>query len=100
MMPGDTLAGLLEEYAKAAEETAELIARLPDLDAAQRLPEAPWFPPGARWSARRVLLHVIAETAQHAGTPTSSGSPSTAPSRWAKGVCTIYAACAKSGRHR
>ncbi|WP_322752022.1 MULTISPECIES: DUF664 domain-containing protein, partial [unclassified Frankia] len=23
--------------------------------------------PGARWSARRVLLHVIAETAQHAG---------------------------------
>jgi len=26
-----------------------------------------WFEPGARWSARRVLLHVIAETAQHAG---------------------------------
>ena len=67
MEPGDTLAGLLEEYAKAADETAELVARLPDLDAAQPLPEAPWFPPGARWSARRVLLHVIAETAQHAG---------------------------------
>ena len=35
-----------------------------------RLPSsaaAPWFPPGARWSARRVLLHIIAETAQHAG---------------------------------
>jgi len=67
MVPGDTLAGLLEEYAKAAEETAGLMAGLPDLDAAQPLPEAPWFPPGARWSARRVLLHVIAETAQHAG---------------------------------
>jgi hypothetical protein len=67
MVPGDTLAGLLEEYAKAAAETAELVAVLPDLDAAQPLPEAPWFPPGARWSARRVLLHVIAETAQHAG---------------------------------
>jgi uncharacterized damage-inducible protein DinB len=67
MVPGDTLAGLLEEYAKAAEETTELMAVLPDLDAAQPLPEAPWFPPGARWSARRVLLHVIAETAQHAG---------------------------------
>jgi hypothetical protein len=26
----------------------------------------PWFEPGARWSARRVLLHVIAETALHA----------------------------------
>jgi uncharacterized damage-inducible protein DinB len=67
MEPGDTLAGLLAEYAKAAEETAELVTGLPDLDAAQPLPEAPWFPPGARWSARRVLLHVIAETAQHAG---------------------------------
>ena len=67
MVPGDTLTGLLEEYAKAAAETADLVAGLPDLDAAQPLPEAPWFPPGARWSARRVLLHVIAETAQHAG---------------------------------
>jgi uncharacterized damage-inducible protein DinB len=67
MVPGDTLAGLLEEYAEAAEETAALVAGLPGLDAAQPLPEAPWFPPGARWSARRVLLHVIAETAQHAG---------------------------------
>ncbi len=34
---------------------------------AARLPPAPWFEPGARWSARRVLLHMIAETAQHAG---------------------------------
>ncbi|MBV9583186.1 MAG: DUF664 domain-containing protein, partial [Chloroflexi bacterium] len=30
-------------------------------------PEAPWFERGARWSARRVLLHLIAETSQHAG---------------------------------
>jgi hypothetical protein len=67
MEPGDTLAGLLGEYARAADETAGLVAGLPDLDAAQPLPEAPWFPPGAQWSARRVLLHVIAETAQHAG---------------------------------
>ena len=36
--------------------------------AAERgLPEAPWFTPGESWSARRVLLHIIAETAQHAG---------------------------------
>ena len=67
MVPGDTLAGLLAEYAKAADETTEVVTGLPDLDAAQPLAEAPWFPPGARWSARRVLLHVIAETAQHAG---------------------------------
>ena len=67
MLPGETLAGLLADYDRCAEQTAELVAGLPDLDAAQPLPEAPWFEPGARWSARRVLLHVIAETAQHAG---------------------------------
>jgi len=67
MQPGETLAGLLDEYAKAADETAAVVAGLAGLDAAQPLPEAPWFPPGTRWSARRVLLHVIAETAQHAG---------------------------------
>ena len=38
-----------------------------DLDADYPLPEAPWFEPGARWSVRRVVLHVIAETSQHAG---------------------------------
>ena len=41
MEPGDTLAGLLGEYARAADETAGLVAGLPDLDAAQPLPEAP-----------------------------------------------------------
>jgi uncharacterized damage-inducible protein DinB len=67
MLDGETLAGLLETYAQVAHRTEELVAQLPDLDAAQPLPSAPWFEPGARWSARRVLLHVIAETAQHAG---------------------------------
>lgn len=42
-------------------------AGLPDLDAGHPLPPAPWFEAGARWSASRVVLHVIAETAQHAG---------------------------------
>ncbi|HUC22748.1 MAG TPA: DinB family protein [Streptosporangiaceae bacterium] len=67
MVPGETLSGLLEDYAAAARQTDELVASLPDLDAAQPLPEAPWYEPGASWSARRVLLHVIAETSQHAG---------------------------------
>jgi hypothetical protein len=67
MLDGETLAGLLENYAQVAHRTEELVAQLPDLDAAHPLPPAPWFEPGARWSARRVLLHVIAETAQHAG---------------------------------
>ncbi|MEU8869535.1 DinB family protein [Streptomyces javensis] len=67
LLPGETLAGVLAEYAAVAHRTDELIAALPDLDATQPLPEAPWFESGARWSARQVLLHIIAETAQHAG---------------------------------
>jgi uncharacterized damage-inducible protein DinB len=67
MLEGETLAGLLEEYDRVAAQTDELVRALPDLDASHPLPEAPWFEKGARWSARRVLLHVIAETAQHSG---------------------------------
>jgi uncharacterized damage-inducible protein DinB len=67
MRETETLAELLDTYQDVARRTDELVRTLPDLDASQPLPEAPWFEPGARWSARRVLLHVIAETAQHAG---------------------------------
>ena len=62
-----TLADLLAEYDRVAARTDELVASLPDLDAAHPLPEAPWFQPNARWSARRVLVHIVAETAQHCG---------------------------------
>jgi uncharacterized damage-inducible protein DinB len=67
VLPGETLAGLLDEYDAVARRTDELVRTLPDLDAAHPLPEAPWFEPGAQWSARRVLLHILAETSQHAG---------------------------------
>ncbi|MEU6237149.1 DinB family protein [Kitasatospora sp. NPDC047058] len=67
MLPGDTLEGVLADYAEAARRTDELVAVLPDLDLSHELPKAPWNEPGARWSVRRVLLHIIAETAQHAG---------------------------------
>ncbi|MBG0832597.1 DinB family protein [Planomonospora sp. ID67723] len=67
MLDGETLAGLLDRYEQVARKTAELVESLPDLDVSHPLPEAPWFEPGARWSVRRVLLHVLAETAQHAG---------------------------------
>jgi len=66
MLPGETLAGLLKDYDEAARQTDEVVASLPDLNATQPLPSAPWFT-DAQWSARRVLLHIIAETAQHAG---------------------------------
>jgi len=67
LLPGETLAGVLAGYADVARRTDELAASLPDLDVAHPLPNAPWFPPGERRSARRVFLHIIAETAQHAG---------------------------------
>jgi hypothetical protein len=67
MLEGETLAGLLAEYDQVAQHTDDLIRSIPDLDASQPLPAAPWFENGASWSARRVLLHVLAETAQHAG---------------------------------
>jgi hypothetical protein len=67
MQPGDTVAAVLQHYDEVAQRTTEIVSSLPDLNAGHPLPEVPWFEPGATWSARRVLLHLIAETAQHAG---------------------------------
>ena len=67
LLPDETLDGVLARYAEVAARTDELVRTLPDLDASHPLPEAPWFEPGARRSARRSFLHIVAETAQHAG---------------------------------
>jgi uncharacterized damage-inducible protein DinB len=67
MTEGETLAMLLDRYDEVARRTDDLVATLPDLDASHPLPAAPWFAPGATRSARRVFMHIIAETAQHAG---------------------------------
>ncbi|MBB5850671.1 putative damage-inducible protein DinB [Amycolatopsis umgeniensis] len=67
MSPGDTLEGILKRYEEVAARTKEVVTSIPDLSATHPLPEAPWNPPGAVRSVRRVLTHVIAETAQHAG---------------------------------
>ena len=67
MADGETLAGLLADYDEVAAHTGALVASLDSLDVSHPLPEAPWFEAGAEWSARRVLLHILGETAQHAG---------------------------------
>jgi uncharacterized damage-inducible protein DinB len=67
LLDGETLADVLADYEAVAEATDNLVRTLPDLGATQPLPSAPWFQAEARWSARRVLLHIIAETAQHCG---------------------------------
>jgi hypothetical protein len=67
MLDGETVPRLLARYDEVARRTDELVSTLPSLDTSHPLPEAPWFESGVRWSARRVFLHIIAETAQHAG---------------------------------
>ncbi len=66
MVEGETLAGLLERYDEVAAATDRLVGTA-DLGARRELPAAPWFEPGATWSARRVFAHIAVETAQHAG---------------------------------
>lgn len=66
MHENETLDGLLADYAEIAEHTDRMIDELPDFDRAHPLPKAPWLEEGS-WSARRALLHIIAETTQHAG---------------------------------
>ena len=67
MLAGETVTGLLAQYEEVAARTDELVATIPSLDLSHPLPEAPWFPPKVRRSARRVFMHIVAETAQHAG---------------------------------
>jgi uncharacterized damage-inducible protein DinB len=67
MADEETLEDLVARYQAVAQRTDALTVALPSLDASHSLPEAPWFEPGARWSARRALIHIVAETAQHAG---------------------------------
>lgn len=63
---GETLADLVGALNEQAAHTRVAVTDL-DLDHKHDLPEAPWFEPGAQWSNRQVLLHLIGETAQHAG---------------------------------
>jgi len=67
MEPDDTVASVLAQYDQVAARVDALILGLPDLDASHPLPEAPWFPRDKSWTARRVVLHLIGETAQHSG---------------------------------
>lgn len=56
---GDSVKDMLAEYAQIARRTEEIVAATPDLGATATLRE----PRTVRW----VLLHVIQETARHAG---------------------------------
>lgn len=67
--PDETLAGALANYDEAAAATDKIIGDIPDLGQAVPVPKGvPWFPSDIdAWSVRWVLLHLIQETARHAG---------------------------------
>ncbi len=67
--PGESLASVLDMYDAIARETAAVIEKIPNVDQAVPVPKGvPWFPDDVdAWSVRWVLLHLITETARHAG---------------------------------
>jgi uncharacterized damage-inducible protein DinB len=64
----ETLAGALERYSAVASETERIVRSLP-IDHPVPVPrDVPWFPADTEaWTVRWVLLHLIEETARHAG---------------------------------
>jgi uncharacterized damage-inducible protein DinB len=69
LRPDETLAGVLGVYEQVAQETTAIIADIADLGRPVPVPkDVPWFPDDVdAWSVRWVLLHLIEETARHAG---------------------------------
>jgi uncharacterized damage-inducible protein DinB len=66
LTPPESLAGVLDRYEQAAARTDRVIAAVADLDQTVDLPKGvPWFPGEA--SVRWIVLHLIEETARHAG---------------------------------
>jgi uncharacterized damage-inducible protein DinB len=67
--PDETLAGALARYDEIAAETNDEILAIDDLGRDVPVPKGvPWFPQDIdAWSVRWVLLHLIEETARHAG---------------------------------
>ncbi len=69
MAQDETLDDVFRYYDTVAARTEAEIARIDDLDRPVPVPrDAPWFPADVdAWSVRWVLLHLIQETARHAG---------------------------------
>ena len=67
--PDERLADVLDDYEQAGRETEAAVAGISDLGQPVPVPRGvPWFPQDVEaWSVRWVLLHLIEETARHAG---------------------------------
>ncbi|MEE1808778.1 DinB family protein [Streptomyces sp. BE133] len=63
----ETVPQMLEFYAEVAAETEEFIHSVESMNDTFPLPEAPWFPKDGNCSMRWLLVHLVEETARHAG---------------------------------
>jgi len=69
LLEGESLSDVLDGYKAACEETDRTFESISDLGQAVPVPKGvPWFPKDVEaWSVRWVLMHLIQETARHAG---------------------------------
>jgi hypothetical protein len=69
LVSGETLADVVSFSDEVARTTEKVVTDLPDLGTPLRAtgPGVPWIPAGLVWSPRWILLHLIEETARHAG---------------------------------
>lgn len=68
LLPDETLAGALATYDEVAAHTDAAFRSAALTDQVPVPRDAPWFPKDVEsWSVRWVLLHIIEETARHAG---------------------------------
>ena len=67
--PSDSVAAALQSLDEVAAETEAAIREIDDLSRPVPIPKGvPWFPQDVEaWTVRWVLLHLIEETARHAG---------------------------------
>jgi uncharacterized damage-inducible protein DinB len=66
---GERLSEVLDDYDIACKQTDQTIGSIADLGQVVPIPKGvPWFPKDVdAWSVRWVLMHLITETARHAG---------------------------------
>jgi uncharacterized damage-inducible protein DinB len=65
---GESIESVFERYDRIAEHTEKTVAEIGDLTYSVPVDDAPWNRPDLEsWSVRWVLLHLIQETARHAG---------------------------------
>jgi uncharacterized damage-inducible protein DinB len=64
---GESLEAMLGDYERVSARTDGVVGSIDDLGQRVSLPEAPWYPDPEGCTVRWILLHLIEETARHAG---------------------------------